>query len=305
MEYKDYYATLGVDRDASADAIKKAYRKLAHKYHPDVSKERNAEERFKDVAQAYETLKDPEKRADYDQLGRHAPGEQFSPPPGFQGFGGGGDFDDIDIADFLAGLRGGGPRGRASNQPMRGEDYEVTGEISLEQAYRGGEISLSLQFPSVDARGRTRMEPRTFHVQVPEGMREGQRLRLGGKGGSGFNGGPDGDLLITLNFAEHRDFRTSGDDVISDLRLAPWEAILGATVNVETLGGTVELTVKPGTKGGQALRLAKRGLGRGAKKGDQLAIVQIVVPSTVSGKEKELYEELRNVSTFNPRDRGV
>jgi len=302
MEYNDYYATLGVKRDASADEIKKAYRKLAHKYHPDVSKERNAEERFKNVAQAYETLKDPEKRAAFDQLGSHAQGEQFNPPPGFHGFTGAGDFDDIDLSDFLAGLRG-GARARSS-QSMRGEDYEVSGEISLEQAFRGGEISLSLQFPATDQRGRMHYEARTFQVQVPEGMREGQRLRLAGKGGPGFNGGAAGDLLITLNFAEHPNFRVSGDDIISDLRLAPWEAVLGTTATVDTLGGAVELTVKPGTKSGQALRLAKRGLGRGGKKGDQLAVVQIVTPSTVSAAEQDLYEKLRSSSTFNPRKPG-
>jgi curved DNA-binding protein len=305
MEYKDYYATLGVKRDASAEEIKKAYRKLAHKYHPDVSKEGDAEERFKDVAQAYETLKDAEKRAAYDQLGRHAQGEQFSPPPGFGGFAPGDQFDDVDLADFLSGLRrGGAARSRSSSRPRRGEDYEVAGEITLEQAYHGGEISLSLQYPEVDDSGFMRNQTRVFQVQIPEGMREGQRLKLSGKGGAGSSGGPPGDLLLTLHFAPHPEFRLNGDDIVSDLRLAPWEAVLGATVTVPTLGGPVELTVRPGTRNGQTLRLSRRGMGRGERKGDQLAIVQIVTPSSVSDAEKELYTQLKAASSFNPRGKG-
>ena len=301
MQYEDYYAVLGVARDASAEDIKKAYRKLAHKFHPDVSKEKDAEERFKNVAQAYETLKDPEKRATYDQLGQHHAGEQFSPPPGFGGYGAEGmSFDDIDLSDFLSSLRG-GARTRRHTGPVRGEDFEVTGAITLEQAYRGGEISLALEYPEVDASGRTRRRPRSFEVSIPAGIRAGQRLRLAGKGGAGENGGPPGDLMLVIEFAPHTQFRVSGDHIYSDLPLAPWEAVLGATVPVQTLGGEVELSVKPGTRAGQQLRLQKRGLGRGDKQGNQYAVVQIVVPTTITAEERDLYEALAQKSSFKAR----
>jgi curved DNA-binding protein len=304
MQYQDYYEILGVARDASQDAIKKAYRKLAHRYHPDVSKEKDAEERFKSVAQAYETLKDPEKRATYDQLGQHRSGEEFTPPPGFQG-GYGADpmsFDDIDLSDFLAGLRGAtGSRGRSNTQPMRGEDYDVAGQITLEQAYQGGEISLDLEYPEIDAHGRMRRRPRSFKVTIPAGIKEGQRLRLAGKGGAGINGGPAGDLMLTLTLRPHRHFRLSGDDVYVDLPLAPWEAVLGVQATVETLGGPVQLTVRPGTRAGQQLRMQKRGLGRADKKGDQYAVVQIVVPTAVTEEQREIYQRLAEKSDFHPR----
>lgn len=307
MQYQDYYETLGVARDASQDAIKKAYRKLAHRYHPDVSKEKDAEERFKSVAQAYETLKDPDKRAAYDQLGQHRSGEEFSPPPGFQGGYGAdaGSFDDIDLADFLAGLRGAASgRGRASTQPMRGEDYDVTGQITLEQAYQGGEISLDLEYPEVDKHGRMRRRPRSFQITIPAGIKEGQRLRLAGKGGAGLNGGPAGDLMLTVALAPHPHFRLSGDDVYVDLPLAPWEAVLGAEVTVLTLGGPVHLTVRPGTRAGQRLRMQKRGLGRADKKGDQYAVVLIVVPTTLTEQQRDLYQKLAENSDFHPRGKG-
>ena len=306
MQYQDYYETLGVARDASQDAIKKAYRKLAHRYHPDVSKEKDAEERFKSVAQAYETLKDAEKRAAYDQLGQHRAGEEFSPPPGYRGEYGAeaASFDDIDLSDFLAGLRGAaGGRGRTS-QPMRGEDYDVAGQITLEQAYQGGEISLDLEYPEVDAHGRMRRRPRSFTVTIPAGIKEGQRLRLAGKGGAGLNGGPAGDLMLSVTLAPHRHFRLSGDDVYIDLLLAPWEAVLGAEATVETLGGPVQLTVRPGTRAGQQLRMQKRGLGRADKKGDQYAVVQIVVPQNVSEQQRDLYQQLAELSDFHPRGKG-
>ena len=307
MQYQDYYETLGVARDASQDEIKKAYRKLAHRYHPDVSKEKDAEERFKSVAQAYETLKDADKRADYDQLGQHRAGAEFSPPPGFQGgyAAGGPSFEDIDLADFLAGLRGAaGGRGRSTTQPMRGEDYDVTGQITLEQAYQGGEISLDLEYPESDAQGRMRRRPRSFQVTIPAGIKEGQRLRLAGKGGAGLNGGPPGDLMLTLGLASHRHFRLSGDDVYIDLPLAPWEAVLGCEATVETLGGAVQMTVRPGTRAGQQLRMQKRGLGRADKKGDQYAVVQIVVPTTATDEQQELYRKLAEQSDFHPRGKG-
>jgi curved DNA-binding protein len=309
MKYKDYYATLGVDKKASADEIKKAYRKLARKYHPDVSKEKNAKEKFQDVSEAYETLKDPEKKAAYDELGTHRPGQDFRPPPGWeqQFSGGNGQFEDIDLADLFAGLgasRGfGGARGGRSARdiPIPGEDFEVQASIPLEQAYSGTMLELNLQIPEYDANGRLRRVPSVFKARIPPGVTDGERLRLPGKGGKGMNGGRDGDLYINVRLLPHRFYRVSGRDLFLDLPLAPWEAVLGTSVELPTLGGVVRLKVRPGTQAGQQLRLAKRGLPKPGQEGDLYAIAQIVVPPESTEREKELYTELAKASPFNPR----
>ena len=307
MKYKDYYGILGVAREATADDIKKAYRKLARKYHPDVSKEANAEEKFKEVAEAYETLKDPEKRAAYDRLGTYQPGQDFRPPPDWQHEFSGDrfSFDDLDLADLFAGLRGGAFHaggGRRANMPVPGQDYEVSARITLEQAYHGTTLDLDLQIPEYDAQGRVHRAPRRFKARIPKGATDGQRLRLAGKGGKGLNGGRDGDLYLDIALEPHRLFRVHGHDLYVDLPLAPWEAVLGATVEIATLGGPVRLKVRPGTHAGQQLRLAKRGLPRPREgEGDLYAIVQIVVPTVVSERERALYGELGAASTFNPR----
>jgi curved DNA-binding protein len=307
MKYKDYYAALGVDRTASPEEIKKAYRKLARKFHPDVSKEKNAKEKFQEVSEAYETLKDPEKRAAYDQLGSYRPGQDFRPPPGWeQQFSGGGfSFDEMDLADLFAGL-GGGARGFRSargrnDRPLPGEDYDLNARITLEQAYHGALLDLDLQVPEFDAGGRLRRVPRSFSARIPKGVTDGERLRLPGKGGKGLNGGRDGDLYLNITIVPHRLFRVSGRDLYFDLPLAPWEAVLGTSVEVPTPGGTVRLKVRPGTQAGQQLRLARRGLPKPGAEGDLYAIVQIVVPSTVSEREVELYRELAAASKFEPR----
>lgn len=304
MKYKDYYAILGIPRGASADDIKKAYRKLAHQYHPDVSKEAQAEERFKDIAEAYNTLKDAEKRAAYDQLGQYTPGQDFKPPPDWgQQYtqGGDGHFDDFDLADLLAGLRG-AQRQRA-DAPIPGEDYEVPVTISLEDAYAGSEVSLNFSAPEYDAQGRLRRTDHSFTARIPPGATDGQRLRVPGRGGKGMRGGHNGDLYLEIHVRPHRFYRPSGHDLYVDLPLAPWEAVLGASVDVPTLGGTVQLKVPAGTRNGQKLRLSKRGLPRPKTEapGDLFAVVQIVVPEQVSGEERGLYEELAKHSTWNPR----
>ena len=308
MKYKDYYAVLGLDRNASSEEIKKAYRKLAHKYHPDVSKDPAGEEKFKEVAEAYETLRSPEKRSAYDQLGTHRPGQEFQPPPDWgQQFGDGGfSFEGVDLADLFAGLaanrRGAGRRTRQFRMP--GQDYEVTTQISLEEAYRGTEVELNLTVPEYDEEGFVRRVPRTFKVRIPKGATSGQRLRLPGRGGKGLEGGRDGDLYLNIEFRPHPLFRVNGHDLYVDLPLAPWEAVLGGTVEVPTLGGPVHLKVPPNSRAGQKLRLAKRGLPRpkGAE-GDLYAIVHIVVPATTSERERELFKALAQSSTFNPRGR--
>jgi curved DNA-binding protein len=311
MKYKDYYAALGISRDASAADIKKAYRKLAQKHHPDVSKEAGAEDRFKDIAEAYATLKDPEKRAAYDRLGTHAPGQDFQPPPDWGGqfgeqFGDRGfRFEDIDLSDLFAGLgaRAGGPRGGGGHGlSMPGEDFEVTARIPLEDAATGTLVELNLSVPEYDANGRLARTPRVFKARIPKGATNGQRLRLRGKGGKGFNGGRDGDLYLNIELAPHALFRPAGHDLYIDLPLAPWEAALGATVAVPTLAGSVHLKVPAGTMAGQKLRLSKRGLPRPeGDPGDLFAIAQIVVPPNLTERERELLSELASSSKFDPR----
>ena len=311
MKYKDYYKVLGVERTASADDIKKAYRKLAHKFHPDVSKEKNAKEKFQEIGEAYETLKNPEKRAAYDQLGSgFAPGQDFRPPPDWErqfgeGFARGGhggnthaSFDEADLADLFAGLSGRRAGGRF---PMPGQDFEVEARITLEQAARGTEVELNLEAVEHDEQGALRRVPRTLRVKVPKGAAEGQRLRIPGKGGKGFDGGRDGDLYLNISLAPHRLFRATGHDLYVDLPLAPWEAVLGASVEVPTLDGAVRLKVPAGTKAGQKLRLAHRGLPKREGSGDLYAVVQIAVPPSPTARERELFGQLAADSHFDPR----
>ena len=302
MKYKDYYSVLGIARTAGEAEIKSAYRKLARKYHPDVSKEKNAEERFKDIAEAYQTLKDPEKRAAYDQLGKQQPGEEFKPPPAWQQrysdtqFS----FDDIDFADLFAGLRGGGAhRTRAS---MAGQDYEAVVHLTLEQAFHGTQVNVDLSMPEYDAQGVMHRVPQVFNARIPKGVTDGQRMRVAGKGGAGINGGRAGDLYLTIALHPHPLFRVSDHDLYLDLPLAPWEAVLGTSIEVPTPAGQVRLKVPAGTRAGQQLRLPKRGLPKphsGA--GDLYAIVQIVVPSDLTEKERALFTQLAADSRFNPR----
>jgi curved DNA-binding protein len=307
MKYADYYAALGVERTASPDEIKKAYRKLAQKHHPDVSKEAGAEARFKEIAAAYQTLKDPEKRAAYDELGQRPQGEEFRPPPDWArqhtGTGSGGEnfsFDDVDFGDLFErfGARGGG--GRGGQRP--GQDFEVPVQISIEDAFRGTTLALQLSMPEYDASGQLRRVPNTVKARVAPGAVDGQRLRLPGKGGKGFNGGRDGDLYLIISFKAHPLYRATDHDLYLDLPLSAWEAALGATVEVPTPGGAVKLKVPAGTSAGQKLRLSGRGLPRprgGA--GDLFAIAQVVVPAQLDDNERRIYEQLRDQSQFDPR----
>ncbi len=309
MKYKDYYAILGVPRTASADDIKKAYRRLARKYHPDVSKEKNAEERFKEINEAYQTLSEPEKRAAYDQLGRHRPGEEFRPPPGWEReFR----FEGVDLNDFLDLSElferfgaGGRRRGRAGpgGFAMPGHDYEAAAQLTLEEVYHGAEVGLDLSAPELTPDGGVRRVPKTIRVRVPKGVTDGQRLRVPAKGGPGVNGGPAGDLYLSIALRPHPLFKASGHDLYLELPLAPWEAVLGAEIEVPTLAGRVMVTVRPGARPGQKLRLAGRGLPtpQGGQ-GDLYCVLQIVTPTAPSEREKQLYVELDRLSTFNPRE---
>jgi curved DNA-binding protein len=309
MKYKDYYAILGVERSASEDDIKKAYRRLARKYHPDVSKEANAEEKFKEVSEAYETLKDAEKRKAYDELGRYASGEDFRPPPNWeQSFGRGAgagqfSFDEMDLGDLFAGLGGGfARRARDPNAPIRGRDVEAQVQLAFDQAFHGTELALELAEVEFDEQGRARRVPRTINVRIPPGVTDGQVLRVPGKGGKGARGGPDGDLYLDIRVMEHPLYRVDGQDLYMDLPLAPWEAVLGTNVDLPTPGGMVSLRVPPNTRAGQKLRLGGRGMKRttGAA-GHLYAVVQIVVPGVVTDRERALHAELAKLSTFNPR----
>jgi curved DNA-binding protein len=303
MKFKDYYATLGVKRDAGADEIKKAYRKLAHKFHPDVSKDPKGEERFKEIAEAYQTLKDTEKRAAYDALGSHPQGQEFRPPPDWGRGNGSFSFDDIDLADLFAGLGGkqhGGPA--RADRPIPGQDYEVTARITLEEAFRGTMVNLDLDVPDYDEQGRLHRAKRKFTARIPKGATDGQRLRLRGQGGKGFHGGPDGDLYLNITLAPHALYRVDGHDIYLDLPLTPWEAALGAAVEVPTPGGKVSLKVPRLTNTGQKLRLAHRGLPRHkGGDGDFYAIVQIVIPSHLTEHEEALFKELAAGSKFHAR----
>jgi curved DNA-binding protein len=310
MQYKDYYKTLGLARGATPDAIKKAYRSLARKYHPDVSKEKNAEERFKEVAEAYEVLKDPEKRAAYDRLGTWQPGQDFRPPPGWEGGARGFSFGSgdagIDFSDFFAELFGGGARAGGRRQPdfsRAGQDVEATVELSVEQALHGTEASFEVRAPEPDASGHLRRNTRQIKVRIPKGVTDGQVMRVPGKGGRGMAGGRDGNLFLTIRFRPHPLFRSEGHDLYLDLPVSPWEAALGATVEIPTPEGHARLRIPAGVRSGQKLRLAGKGLpaAGGETAGDLLAVIQIVVPPSLSERERALFEELGHASSFQPR----
>lgn len=306
MKYKDYYGTLGVARGASDEEIKKVYRKLARRYHPDVSKEPNAKERFQEVAEAYETLKDKEKRAAYDGLGSFNPGQDFRPPPDWQerySAGGTEDLGGIDLSDLFASLgRRSGPGFQRGDFPFPGEDYEVAVQLGLDEAMRGTEVALDLTVRKIGKDGRIERSPMNIKARIPPGVIDGQKLRLRGKGGAGLNGGRAGDLYLSISLRPHPLFRVSGRDFYLDVPVAPWEAALGAEIEIPMLTGRVALKIPAGSKGGQRLRLAGKGMPnpQGAA-GDLYAVLGIAMPGALSESERKLFEELRAASSFKPR----
>jgi curved DNA-binding protein len=306
MKYKDYYACLGVERGDSLEVIKRAYRKLARKYHPDVSKEVGAEEKFKDIAEAWRTLKDTDQRAAYDQLGVPGAGRDFEPPPEWQQQFGEEPFafDQSELGDLLASLRGRRPGARGTDRTaaLPGQDFEVAVHITLDEAFRGSEVRLNLQMPEYDLHGRLHRVPLEFKARIPKGATDGQRMRVPGKGGGGFQGGRAGDLYLNIVLHAHPLFRVDGHDLYFDLPLTPWEAVLGAALPVPTLDGPVRLRIPAGTQAGRHLRLAKRGLPKpGSGEGDLFAMVQIVVPTVITEHERALFQQLADASTFDPR----
>lgn len=334
MEFKDYYATLGVKRSATQDEIKRAYRKLARKYHPDVSKESDAEARFKEVAEAHEALIDTERRAAYDDIvQRHASGQPFEPPPGwdsgfeYSGRGGranggppgrhphGPETDAGDFSDFFESLFGRGEHsgfdgaeglhrrraGHGPDGPAPGQDHHAKVAITLLDACQGAKRLVSLRMPMVEATGHTTLQERQLEVNIPKGVRQGQHLRLAGQGAAGQGGAAAGDLYLEIQILPHPLFRLDGSDIYFDLPVAPWEAALGATVTAPTPEGSVQLSVPPGSSQGRKLRLKGKGL-PGKVPGDLYAVLTIALPPSASEPEQEAWRGLaRAFAAYNPR----
>lgn len=319
MEYKDYYKILGVERSANQDDIKRAYRKLARKYHPDVSKEADADERFKELGEAYEVLRDPEKRSAYDQLGANwQSGQEFRPPPdwaeGFEFHGGGftgAGAGNAEFSDFFESLFGGSFRGgfgaRQRGGPYGGGSFNVRGEdthaklsIDLMDAYHGSTQTITLKHTELDKNGHPQVKDRHLKVTVPKGVTEGQLIRLAGQGSPGMGEGRAGDLYLEVQFKPHPFYRVEKKNIYFDLPIAPWEAALGATVKAPTPTGTVDLKIPAGSTSGNKLRLKGKGL-PGTSPGDLYAVIQITVPAANSEGEKALYKQLQEKVKFNPR----
>jgi curved DNA-binding protein len=311
MEYKDYYQVMGVARDATQEEIKRAYRKLARKYHPDVSKEPDAEARFKEIGEANEVLKDPEKRAAYDQLGREwKSGQEFRPPPdwnaGFEFRGGGYTAGDADeYSDFFEALfgrgfaRGSGTEGRRAFR-MRGEHHHAKVLIDLEDSMSGATRSISLRVPELSKDGHVVTRDRTLNVCIPKGIRPGQQIRLVGQGGAGLGGAEPGDLYLEVEFRDHPLYSVHGADIHLLLPVAPWEAALGATIKAPTPSGVVDLKIPANSKQGRKLRLKGRGL-PGKQPGDLYIVLQLALPPADSEAAKSLYRQMEDQLGFNPR----
>jgi curved DNA-binding protein len=310
VEFKDYYKVMGVARDATEAQIKQAYRKLARKYHPDVSKEKDAEARFKEVGEAYEVLKTPEKRAAYDQLGQGPrPGEDFRPPPdwgaGFEFSGAGAGARDSDYSDFFESLfgaqgRAGARGGRGNFHSGRGEDHHAKVLLDLDATLHGGTRQLSLRVPEIDAEGRLASKERVLNVQVPKGILPGQHIRLAGQGSRPPGEGTAGDLFIEVEFQPHPLYRIDGRDLYLDLPVAPWEAALGGSVKAPTPSGTVDLKIPAASHAGSKLRLKGRGI-PASPAGDFYVVLQIALPPANDDKSKAAYAAMAAAMPFNPR----
>lgn len=312
MEFKDYYQTLGVSREASADEIKKAFRKLARKYHPDVSREPDAGRRMAEINEANTVLSDPEKRAAYDQLGRgYQPGQDFRPPPdwdsGFEfsnrGFS---TRETADFSDFFAelfGRMGASPHAfhaHGGNARARGEDHHAKVVLDLEDTFAGATRQISLRVPQLDAGGRVQLVTRTLNVKIPQGVHEGQIIRLAGQGGPGLNGGLAGDLMLEVRFRPHDRLRLEGRELHLSLPVAPWEAALGAVVSVHLPGSELKVRIPPGAQSGRQLRVRGKGIPSNPPS-DLLLDIQVVLPPADTVQARKVYEDMARELAFDPR----
>jgi curved DNA-binding protein len=304
LEFKDYYQVLGLDKAAGADEIKKSYRKLARKYHPDVSKEADAELRMKDVNEAYAVLGDPEKRAAYDQLGsRYRDGQEFQAPPNWNGGSGFSGADMGEYSDFFANLFGQsaqGRGGRAGPRPRRGQDSHAKIVIDLRDAYQGAPRTITLRGERADAQGRVSVQEHSLNVQIPKGVREGQQIRLAGQGSPGTGGSAAGDLFLEVHFKPDPHYRVDDRDVYLTLPVTPWEAALGASIEAPTPSGKVQVKIPANSKNGRKLRLKGRGI-PGEPVGDLYLLLDIVLPPADTEKARQLYEMMAREMAFNPR----
>lgn len=309
MEFKDYYETLGLERAATQDEVKQAFRKLARKYHPDINKDADAEAKFKEINEANEVLGDPEKRAAYDQLGKTAKsGEEFRPPPGWDAgfeFSGArsasaGDYSDFFETLFAKAGRRGPHREESFRFEARGEDHHARILIDLRDAMEGATRAVSLRVPELDATGHVALRERTLNVRIPKGVTEGQHIRLKGQGAPGTPGMPAGDLYLEISFKPDPLYRVSGRDLYLELPVAPWEAALGASVRTPTPTGAIMLKVPPGSFQGRELRIKGKGI-PGHEPGDLYAVLEIVLPPADTDKARKLYQDMQRELDFDPR----
>ena len=311
MEFKDYYKMLGVERTASDDEIKKAFRRLARKHHPDISKASDAQARMQDLNEAHEVLRDKEKRAAYDRVGQGAQaGQAFQPPPGWDSgfeFSGapGQTGDGADHSAFFEALFGSARRARPGQRPheaqaSRGQDHHAKIVVPLDDSFHGATREITLHSPEMDAAGNVALRERTLQVGIPKGIRAGQQIRLAGQGSVGFGAGARGDLYLEIEFAPHPRWRVDGSDLYFNLRVAPWEAALGAAVPVSTPDGTVEMNVPAGSQTGRKLRLRGRGI-PGSTPGDFYVLLQVVLPPASDDKARAAYRQLAHELAFDPR----
>lgn len=308
VTYQDYYKVLGVDRNAKTEDISRAFKKLARKYHPDLNPgDKKAEEKFKQINEANEVLKDPEKRKLYDQYGEHwkdgAAYEEARKSQGAGGFtfnqdmGGFGSGDYSDFFESLFGHRGRGESGYEdifggfSQKPRRGRDVEAELPLTLEEVMKGGKRTVTLQMPT---------GPKTLEISVPAGVKDGAKLRLSGQGDPSASGGPAGDLYLRIKYLPNPRFKVDGDTLHTDVNISPWEAVLGAKVKVHTLDGDVELKIPAGTSSGKKFRLTGKGMGNPSRRGNMLVKVMITVPTTLTDEEKKLWKKLSEISTYKP-----
>ncbi len=309
MEFKDYYKILGVDADADDKAIKSAYRRLARKYHPDVSSEEGAEDKFKELAEAYEVLKDTDKRAQYDMVRQQGGAGPFRPPPGWEGAGGGAADADFEggFSDFFEEIFGQARHGSSQGYSRqhfarRGEDIELTLAIFLEDSVKGESRTISYEVPGFDEQGRLMRQQRSLKVKIPAGVIEGERIRLKGQGAPGIGDAPAGDLYLQIRFAPHPLYLVEGSTLTVTIPIAPWEAALGCKLPVPTLDGQINLTVPANSQNGKRMRIRGKGLGKGDKRGDLYAVLRVSMPPAASKNEQALWQKLSEESTFDPRD---